>query len=256
MGSELGGETLRVAQLTRDLRASEQRIALAAEAAKLGFWSRDHAREEIRATGQWRALFDFAESACITVDAVLQRLHPDDRDIARQMFAAKSHDNCRNQWEFRVLLPDGRMRWIATQGSVEENSYGRPVRSQGVSMDITHRKLADAEVHARRSEVAHLLRVASLGELSSALAHELSQPLSAILTNAQAAELSLADGSPDMDEIRHIIRDIVADDRRACEVIVRLRALLKTGEFLPQRLDANELIEDVLKTDAPRDSGS
>ena len=59
-----------------------------------------------------------------------------------------------------------------------------------------------------------------------------------------------------MDEIRHIIRDIVADDRRACEVIVRLRALLKTGEFLPQRLDANELIEDVFKTDAPRDSGS
>lgn len=247
MGSELGSEALRAAELSRELGASQRRMALAAEAAKLVFWSRDFARDEIQTTGEWRALFGFSETDCITSNHVLQRVHPDDRDIARQMFAAPRQGSSGYQGEYRVLLADGRVRWIATQGSVELNNRGQPVRFEGVSLDITHRKMAEAEAHAHRSEVAHLLRVASIGELSSALAHELSQPLTAILNNAQAAELFLASDRIDLDEIREIIRDIVMDDKRASEVVVRLRGLLKKGEFLPQRLEPNELIQDVLK---------
>jgi signal transduction histidine kinase len=103
------------------------------------------------------------------------------------------------------------------------------------------------EEQAHRSEVAHLLRVTSLGELSSALAHELSQPLAAILNNAQAAEILLARDEIDSDEIGHILRDIVTDDKRAAKVIFRLRTLLKRGEFLPLALDANGLIQEVLE---------
>jgi len=114
-------------------------------------------------------------------------------------------------------------------------------------MDITHRKQADLEAQAHRNEVAHLLRVASLGELSSSLAHELTQPLSAILSNAQAAELFLAGDKFDLNEIREILHDIVTEDHRAGEVISRLRTLLRKGEFQPQALDANQLIQDVLK---------
>jgi signal transduction histidine kinase len=103
------------------------------------------------------------------------------------------------------------------------------------------------EEQAHRSEVAHLLRVMNLGELSSALAHELSQPLSAILNNAQAAEILLARNEIDSDEIGHILRDIVTDDKRAAKVILRLRTLLKRGEFQPLALDANGLIQEVLE---------
>jgi two-component system sensor kinase FixL len=107
------------------------------------------------------------------------------------------------------------------------------------------RKLAQLETQARRNEAADLVRAASLGELSSALAHELKQPLSAILSNAQAGLLFLAQGNIDLDEIRDILRDIVEDDQRASDVIDRLRALMK-GQFQPQPLAANELIRDVL----------
>jgi two-component system, LuxR family, sensor kinase FixL len=89
--------------------------------------------------------------------------------------------------------------------------------------------------------------VASLAELASALAHELNQPLTAILSNAQAAQLSIARDKYDLEELRDILRDIVSDDKRASEVITRLRVLLKKSEFKPQRLEANELIQEVLK---------
>jgi two-component system, LuxR family, sensor kinase FixL len=247
MGYELGGEALRSAQLARDLRVSEQKMTLAAEAANLGFWFREFPRNEIWASDQWRELFGFTKSERLDLEGFLQRLHPDDRDMARRTLAKADQGEGRYRMEYRVLLPDGQLRWIASQGSVEFDRGGRPVRIQGVSLDITHRKQADLEAQAHRNEVAHLLRVASLGELSSALAHELKQPLAAILSNAQAAQLFLAHEKCDLDEVREILGDIVTDDNRASGVIDRLRTLLKRGEFQPQALDANELIREVLK---------
>jgi C4-dicarboxylate-specific signal transduction histidine kinase len=91
------------------------------------------------------------------------------------------------------------------------------------------------------------MRVASIGELSAALAHELNQPLTAILSNAQAAQLFLARDDVDLEDIRDILRDIVTDDQRAGEVISRLRNLLKKSDFQPQELNVNELIGEVLK---------
>ena len=121
------------------------------------------------------------------------------------------------------------------------------MRLQGVTIDITQRKQSELDAHAHRNEVAHLLRAASLGELSSALAHELSQPLTAILGNAQAAQLILARKNCDLEEIREILDDIASDDKRAGEIIGRLRTLLKKGEFQPRLLEANELIHEALK---------
>jgi len=248
MAYELGGDTLRAAQLSRDLRASEQQSALAAEAANLGFWYLEFAQNQIWASQQWRALFGFSKSKPLHLQDFLLRLHPDDREITRQTLAKASQGDGRHEMEYRILLPDGATRWIASRGRVEITSNGQQhKRLQGVSQDITLRKQADSEAQRHRDQVAHLLRVASLGELSSALAHELKQPLAAILSNAQAAQLFLAKDKFDMQEIRNILSDIVTADNRANEVIDRLRALLKKGEFQPQPLQVSELVEDVLK---------
>jgi two-component system sensor kinase FixL len=247
MGYEFGGEALRATQLSRDLSASQQQIALAAEALNLGFWSRKSGQDELWATDQWRALFGFGKSDRLNYDDFLQRLHPDDRDFARQALAEASRGDGRYQTEHRVLLPDGQIRWIASQGRVEFDGYGQPIRFQGVSLDVTHNKEAEIQAQEHRNEVAHLMRVASIGELSAALAHELNQPLTAILSNAQAAQLLLARGDVDLEDIREILRDIVTDDQRAGEVISRLRNLLKKSEFQPQELNANDLIGEVLK---------
>jgi signal transduction histidine kinase len=106
---------------------------------------------------------------------------------------------------------------------------------------------AELEIARQRNQLTHLSRVTSLGELSGSIAHEVSQPLTAILSNAQAAQLLLARSEPDLNEVRDILRDIVADDQRAGEIIRRLRLLLKRGEVHFQQLSANELVEDVLK---------
>jgi two-component system, LuxR family, sensor kinase FixL len=247
MAYELGGEALRAGQLARDLNASEQKMTLAADAANLGFWSREFTRNEIWVTERWRSMFGFARSEPLQLEDFLQRVHPDDREIMRHTLAKSTQGDGRYQIEYRVLMPDGRLRWVSTEGYLELDSSGQPARLQGVTQDITNRKQAELDAHAHRNEVAHLMRAASLGELSSALAHELSQPLTAILGNVEAAQLMLAREGCDLEEIRDILRDVAADDKRAGEVIGRLRTLLKKGEFQPQSLDANDVIQEALK---------
>jgi len=98
----------------------------------------------------------------------------------------------------------------------------------------------------QRGELAHLGRVASMSELSGSLAHELNQPLTAILSNAQAAQRFMAEDPPDLAEVRDILTDIVQEDRRAGEVIRRMRGMLKKGETVLEVLQLDALAEEVL----------
>ena len=115
-------------------------------------------------------------------------------------------------------------------------------------VDITERKLAELEAARQRHDLAHLARVTALGELSSSLAHELTHPLTAILSNAQAAQRFLADDNVDLDEVREILNDIVIQDQRAGDVIHSLRLMLKKGELQEHcdDVDLNEVILDVV----------
>jgi C4-dicarboxylate-specific signal transduction histidine kinase len=103
------------------------------------------------------------------------------------------------------------------------------------------------EAQQRQQELTHLSRVATLGELSGAIAHELNQPLTAILSNAQAARLILAGDRPDLAEINDIVEDVVADGRRAGEVMQRLRTMFRKAEALLEPLDLNEVAAEVLE---------
>jgi PAS domain S-box-containing protein len=246
MSYELSRDVLRAAQLGRELRESEQQMALATVAANLGVWVRDLTRNAIWASDQWRALFGFSPAERLDLETILQRIHPDDRDATRRAMA-RANDGGQYEAEFRVVLPDGRMRWVVSRGQVEFKGGGKTVRVRGVSMDITARKQAEADASQQRAELAHLSRVTMLGELSGSMAHELNQPLTAILSNAQAAIRFLAHDNIDLNEVRDILKDIVEQDNRAGEVIRRLRLLLKKGEVRQQPLDLNHLVQEVLK---------
>jgi PAS domain S-box-containing protein len=149
-------------------------------------------------------------------------------------------------YEHQVVRPDGSLGWQQWTDHAIRNAEGAVVELQGIGRDITDLKVADMEVEQRRKEVTHLTRVAILGELSGALAHELNQPLTAILSNAQAAQRLLASAPLDPAVLGEILDDIVTDDLRAGEVITRLRALLKNGEASLQPLDLNEVATEVL----------
>src|SRR6266550_2053121 len=116
-----------------------------------------------------------------------------------------------------------------------------------LARDITERQQAQLEMRRLQDEIAHVGRVSMMGQLASALAHEINQPLGAILRNAEAAELFLQSKTPDLEEIRAILADIRADDQRAGSVIERMRALLKRHVLDTQLLDLTELVGDVAK---------
>jgi len=240
-------DALRATTLNGSEPALDQHISVAAEAANMGFWFKDYDREEFWASDQWRALFGFTSSETLHIEKFFQRLHPNDRETTRRALEAAYHGDGSYQTEHSVLLPDGQVRWISCQGRLELSADDQPLRLLGVSLDITRRKQAELEAMAHRNEAAHLLRVASLGQLSSAMAHELKQPLTAILTNAQTAQLLLARDDIDLQQVRDILSEIVADDERAGAVIDRLHVLMKRGVPQPQQLDANQLIRDVLQ---------
>jgi PAS domain S-box-containing protein len=149
-------------------------------------------------------------------------------------------------YEHEVLRPDGSIGWHQWFDHVIVDSNGRIVELQGIGRDITDLKHAELEAEERRKEVTHLTRVAILGELSGALAHELNQPLTAILSNAQAAQRLLTKTPVDLDEVREILSDIGSEDKRAGDVINRLRALMKKGEAKLLPLNLNDLANDVL----------
>jgi signal transduction histidine kinase len=108
------------------------------------------------------------------------------------------------------------------------------------------RRRAEREALRRRQELAHMTRVATMGELTASLAHEINQPLAAILSNAQAGQRLLASGAAEMDEIRDILADIAADDQRAGEVIRRMRALLRKDDSHPTTVDLNGVVDEVV----------
>jgi C4-dicarboxylate-specific signal transduction histidine kinase len=123
-------------------------------------------------------------------------------------------------------------------------------RIRGVSIDITRQKQADAEARDQREALAHLSRVAALSALSGSLAHDLNQPLTSILSNAQAAQRVMAKDPPDLEEVRAILEDIVSADRRAGEIIWRLRNLLRRGEGALLPVSVNDSLEELLRLTA------
>jgi C4-dicarboxylate-specific signal transduction histidine kinase len=108
------------------------------------------------------------------------------------------------------------------------------------------RRWAEAEILAQRMELAHVARVSTMGQLSSALTHELNQPLGAILRNAEAAEILLQNDQPNLDEVRAILADIRRDDRRAGDVIDRMRTLFKRRSLVSNRLALRNLVEETV----------
>lgn len=227
------------------MREIEKKMNLAAQAANLGLWVRDIASGELWATDKCRLIFGFLPDETLTYDTFLARVHSPDRAsknlaVRRALDTASFYDT-----EYRVVLPDGTLRWIGATGQAEFDTAGTPTRMLGVCADITARKRAEFETHELRQELAHASRVTLLGQLSSSLAHELNQPLGAILRNAEAAEIYLKMQPPDLAEVAAILTDIRKDDQRAGGVIDRMRALLKRRHLEPEPLQIPVLIEDV-----------
>jgi PAS domain S-box-containing protein len=231
----------------RSLLQSEERMAYVAASANVGLWQYDHLKGTLWATGHCRSMFGIPTSAELSADSFLQAVHPADQRAMRKWMRSVVDSPTPAVGEFRVPQPGGDVAWYLAQGQARLDDRGGPVSASGTFSDITTRKKAESEANAQRRALAHTARVATLGELSGAIAHEINQPLTAILSNAQAARRMLAGKSPDLEEIGAALDDIIAENSRADEVIRRLRGMLRKEEGTIEPLALNDLVQPVLR---------
>lgn len=226
-------------------RSNEEQLNMALRAARMRSWNWDVRAMRVHwSTG---SLPDFVDFDCkANLESFLRLVHPADRAKVEAQLNVSTSDCVSFEIEFRALRVDGSYGWIASRGMPRFDEKGEMVTMVGVNSDITERRAEAAQIRQQRDELAHLSRVAMVGELSGAVAHELNQPLTAILCNAQAAQRLLRRQSPSEIGLEEILHDIVAENKRAGEIIRRLRELLKKGEVQLLPVDINGLVREVI----------
>jgi PAS domain S-box-containing protein len=248
------GSCVDVTELMRKeeaLREFEERVVLAAQAAHLGVWEMDPGTNEVWMSDSARTLFQFDSETRLDHAALQDRVHPEDRALRDSAIKRAIETEREYEIEYRILLPDGNLRWIGGRGRCLTGENGKGARLIGVSIDITPRKLAEAEALQHREELGHLSRVAVMGELTASVAHELNQPLSGIISNASAGQRFIDRGDVDLRELRELLGDIIADGRRAGDVLRGIRSMVKKGVTNRQRVNLNDLVVNVARMVSP-----
>ena len=223
------------------LRESEQRFRNLANETPAMLWVSGPDTHTEFVSQRW---LDFTGRTLEAVigDGWLQDIHPDDlphvREVVRVSHAARQP----YEVEYRVRRHDGEYRWIADRCVLRHAANGDVLGYAGMAIDITERK--QAEENARL--LSHAQRLVVMGELSATIAHEVRQPLSAILSNADAAAVLLRSPTPPLAEIKEIIADIRADDLRANEIVSHTREFLRAQPVPSQPIDVNATVKDAL----------
>jgi PAS domain S-box-containing protein len=242
----LQDEVVQRRQAQDSLQESRERFRQLAETTRAIPWEADARTWQFTYVGpQAVELFGYPLAAWYEKDFWVSHIHPDDRKSAVDFCLESSRHLEHYEFQYRMIAADGRTVWLNDIVHVKSTD-GTPETLRGYMLDISERKWAEEDLQRLREQLAHVTRVTTMGELTASLAHELNQPLTAIVSNAQAGERFLAAPSPPLAEVREILEDIVADGQRAGEVIRRLRGLLKKGEFEFAPLDLNEVIGEVV----------
>ena len=240
MAFEMSRDTLRASGLAQELRESERSLELAASAAGVGLWSWNAVTNRLWATERARAILGLDAAGPVEIPRLASMIPGEDLKSIRELAKLPAASGDELEVQFRVCGTGNSVRWIQARGRWEPDGLIR-----GVLRDVTDQLRTQQKLVELQRNLAHADRVTTLGQLASTLAHELRQPQVAILTNVEAAQMLLQGPNPDLQELREILEDIHRDDRRAGQVIDRLRAMMKRRptEFEPVAVDG--LVLDV-----------
>jgi PAS domain S-box-containing protein len=227
------------------LRQSETYLAEAQRLSHTGSFGWRVVSGEIIWSEETFRIFGYDKAPSVTLDMVFQRIHPDDRARAKQTIDRASSDGKDFDHGYRLLMPDGSIKYVhATAHAAMDASGG--IEFVGAVTDVTARKRAEEELHEAQANLAHVTRVTALGELAASIAHEVNQPLAAVVTNAAACLRWLDRETPNLDEARGTVRSIIKDGSRAGEVIQRVRGLVNKTAGQKAPLHLNEVVDEVI----------
>jgi PAS domain S-box-containing protein len=228
------------------LQASHERYALATGAGGVGVWDWNLQTNDFYVDSSLKATLGYdSHELGDRFEHWRDRIHPN--DLEGVISRARTHiesDTATYEDEYRMVCKGGAIRWWLARGSVSERVGTQPVRMTGTYTDITARKHAEEELQHAKAELARLHRITTLSEVSAALAHEINQPLTAIVTNATACIRLLARPSPDIGEVREALHDVIQDGKRASDIVLQTRQVFTRHEGENTPVDINALILD------------
>ena len=190
-------------------------------------------------------IFGYDRTTKPSLELIMQRTHPTDIARVRQLIDRASRDGRDWELEHQLLMPDGSIKSVHVVARAVRDELGS-VEFVGAIMDVSAAKRAELELRHAQAELAHISRVTALGELTASIAHEVNQPITGVVTGAEAALRWLGAKPPNLDEVRKVLGQIVKDGMRAGDVIYRIRALIKKAPPRMARVDVNEAVLDVI----------
>jgi PAS domain S-box-containing protein len=230
-----------------ELRRSEAFLAEGERLSHTGSWAWTFPSDEVTWSPEhFRIMgYEFGKTKP-RLELFWERVHPEDRPRVRQVMEKAILEKSDVATEFRIVLSDGSIRYIRGVSRAVVSESGQLVEFVGTSMDITERKRAEDALQQAQAELAHVARVATMGELTASIAHEVSQPLTGIIVNATAGLRFLAAEQTNLARVQEMLERIVRDGHWAGAVVSRIRALIKKSPPGTERLDINEIIMDVV----------
>jgi PAS domain S-box-containing protein len=242
---ELRREIVERQKVEHDLRRSEDHLRLVIDTIPQQIWSAPPDGTLDFCNAQWRSYMGLSLEA-LQGDGWQGMLHPEDRERVLGAWRKSVATGTPYEQEERHRGADGQYRWFLARGVPLSDSTGRALRWYGTNTDIEDRKRAEWALQELQSGLSHVTRVTTMGGLVAAIAHEVNQPLAAIVTNANFCLRHFANGTDHSDKLREAILEIVNDATRASTVISRIRSLLQKGAHERVELDINQLIEEVI----------
>ena len=231
------------------LRRSEAYLAEAQRLSHTGSWAIDYGNTKLlHSSAEHHRLFGFDPAGGMPPWREWRlRVHPDDRAMTDEVIGGSYRAHTDFELDYRICRPDGTIKYLHVVGHPVLNTAGDVVEFVGTSIDMTERRQAEESRQDTQNKLAHANRVATLGQLTASITHEIKQPLAATVANAHAALGWLGRRPPDLEEVRQALDRIVEVGHRAGDVVTQIRALVQKAPPRKDRVDLNAAIREVIE---------
>jgi signal transduction histidine kinase len=237
--------SLENARLYSELRDAEVFLTQAQRLSLTGSFCWRLDTDEITFSEELYRIFAFEQGSAVTLERITARIHPEDVPLLKEKMELARHGGS-DEHEIRLRMPGGSVKYLRTITHVNRDLDGR-LECVGAIQDVTQHRLAEEALSKARSELARASSMTSIGALTASIAHEITQPLAAIVSNADSCLIWLANNQPNLDKARRAAERIVKDGHRAAEVIQSIRAQARRSASEMVLVDLNRLIADTLE---------